>query len=95
MANSGEQTPGTMAAILGLDRDQLQPKLDEVDGVVVIANDNCPGQLVISGEVSAVNRACQIATEGGAKRVLPLNVSGAFHSPLMDGPANEMAKLLE
>ena len=62
--------------------------------VVVVANDNCPGQLVISGEIDAVERASLLASNAGAKRVLPLNVSGAFHSPLMEGPAREMAVAL-
>ncbi|HEY0866931.1 MAG TPA: ACP S-malonyltransferase, partial [Fimbriimonas sp.] len=94
MAKSGESWPGTMAAVLGLDRDALQAACDSVDGAVVIANDNCPGQLVISGEVPAVEAAGKKAQELGAKRVLPLNVSGAFHSPLMEVPALEMGKAL-
>lgn len=85
---------GTMAAILGLDREKLQDVCSQVEGVVVIANDNCPGQLVISGEVEAVGRASTAATEAGAKRALPLNVSGAFHSPLMEDAAQEMAQAL-
>ena len=64
--------------------------IDIAGGIVVVANDNCPGQLVISGEVEAVKRAGEIAQSKGAKRVLPLNVSGAFHSPLMQEPAREM-----
>jgi [acyl-carrier-protein] S-malonyltransferase len=94
MAKSGETWPGTMAAVLGLDRDLLQAACDSAEGIVVIANDNCPGQLVISGEVSAVEAAGEKAKELGAKRVLPLNVSGAFHSPLMEAPAIEMGKAL-
>ncbi len=94
MAASGDQQPGTMAAVLGLERETLEAVCKGVDGVVVIANDNCPGQLVISGEIDAVGKAGQAATAAGAKRVLPLNVSGAFHSPLMEGPASEMAKAL-
>lgn len=94
MAKSGESWPGTMAAVLGLDRDSLQAACDAVDGVVVIANDNCPGQLVISGEVAAVEAAGKKAQELGAKRVLPLNVSGAFHSPLMEQPSIEMGQAL-
>lgn len=84
MAESGEKTPGTMAAILGMERDALESCLAKVSGIAVIANDNCPGQLVISGEVPAVKEACDLAQEAGAKRVIPLNVSGAFHSPLMN-----------
>ena len=74
---------GTMAAVLGLDRLALEEICADTDGIVVIANDNCPGQLVISGEVDSVRLAGEAAVAKGAKRVLPLNVSGAFHSPLM------------
>ena len=94
MAASGEKQPGSMAAILGLERDALEAVCEATAGVVVIANDNCPGQLVISGEVDAVKLACENATAAGAKRALPLNVSGAFHSPLMAEPAAEMGKAL-
>ncbi|MEZ0327321.1 MAG: ACP S-malonyltransferase [Fimbriimonas sp.] len=94
MAASGQNTPGTMAAILGLERETLEDLCKSTAGTVVIANDNCPGQLVISGEVEAVKAAGEAASAAGAKRVLPLNVSGAFHSPLMDNPAQEMAKTL-
>ena len=94
MAAAGQTKPGTMAAVLGLDRDALQAVLDTVPGVVVIANDNCPGQLVISGEVEAVQAAGPAITAAGAKRVLPLNVSGAFHSPLMAEPAAKMGEAL-
>ena len=95
MADSGSANPGTMAAVLGLDRGALDALCAEIDGVVVVANDNCPGQLVISGEVEAVAAAGALASERGAKRVLPLNVSGAFHSPLMEAPAREMRKALD
>jgi [acyl-carrier-protein] S-malonyltransferase len=94
MARAGRERPGTMAAVLGLGREELQKACDEAGGIVVIANDNCPGQLVISGEVSAVERAGELAKIAGAKRVLPLNVSGAFHSPLMEEPSREMAVAL-
>jgi len=94
MASAGSLRPGTMAAVLGLDREAIQAVLDGVEGTVVIANDNCPGQLVISGEVEAVGAASAQLTAAGAKRVLPLNVSGAFHSPLMDGPASELGAFL-
>ncbi len=94
MAEAGKTHPGTMAAVLGLDADVIQEALKKVSGIVVIANDNCPGQVVISGEVAAVEAAGPVLSEAGAKRVLPLNVSGAFHSPLMEGPSKEMAKAL-
>jgi [acyl-carrier-protein] S-malonyltransferase len=95
MARAGESRPGTMAAVLGLERAELDAICQSVDGIVVVANDNCPGQLVISGEVEAVRLAGEAATAKGAKRVLPLNVSGAFHSPLMDESAVEMRKALD
>lgn len=81
---------GTMAAVLGLEVEPLDQICRDVEGEVVIANDNCPGQLVISGSHEAVADASRLASEAGAKRVLPLNVSGAFHSPLMVDAAREM-----
>lgn len=95
MLEAARTHPGTMAAVLGLDREALEKVCGDAGGVVVVANDNCPGQLVISGEVEAVKRASELATQAGAKRVLPLNVSGAFHSPLMEAPAAQMAKALD
>lgn len=86
---------GAMAAVLGLDRAALDEVCATAGGTVVVANDNSPGQLVISGEAAAVERAAKLATEKGAKRVIPLNVSGAFHSPMMQGPAFEMRKALQ
>lgn len=97
MAASGKHRPGAMAAVLGLERNALEEicaETSDTQNVVVLANDNCPGQLVISGDVEAVKRASDAALSGGAKRVLPLNVSGAFHSPLMNGAADEMAQAL-
>lgn len=94
MAEAGKTDPGTMAAVLGLDADVIAEALKKVPGTVVIANDNCPGQVVISGEIAAVEAAGPVLTEAGAKRVLPLNVSGAFHSPLMNRPSKEMARSL-
>jgi [acyl-carrier-protein] S-malonyltransferase len=94
MAEAGNTTPGTMAAVLGMERTALEQVCEETQGTVVIANDNCPGQLVISGEVGAVQLAGEAALAKGAKRVLPLNVSGAFHSPLMDESAARMAEAL-
>jgi [acyl-carrier-protein] S-malonyltransferase len=95
MAEAGTLNPGTMAAVLGLDREALEDVCNSVPEVVVVANDNCPGQLVISGSIEGVAQASALAQEKGAKRVLPLNVSGAFHSPLMEEPAAEFAKALK
>ncbi|MGF1565988.1 MAG: ACP S-malonyltransferase [Flavobacteriales bacterium] len=83
-----EVNPSTMAAILGLDDKVVEQACGEIDGVVVAANYNCPGQLVISGSIEAVDAACALLTERGAKRALRLPVGGAFHSPLME-PARE------
>jgi [acyl-carrier-protein] S-malonyltransferase len=88
MQKACEAVPSTMAAILGLEDDVVEKICSEINGVVVAANYNCPGQLVISGEINAVNDACQKLTEAGAKRALVLPVGGAFHSPLME-PARE------
>ena len=89
MAEAGETQQGTMAAILGMETEQLQQFCDTVDGIVNIANYNCPGQLVISGEVVAVNRVVSLAkAEIGERRCRLLPVSGAFHSPLM-APAQQ------
>lgn len=87
MAEAGARRPGTMAAVLGLEEDAVSAACAEAGttaGIVIAANFNAPGQVVISGEVAAVNLAAEIARVRGAKRVIPLNVSGAFHSPLMD-----------
>jgi [acyl-carrier-protein] S-malonyltransferase len=94
MAEAGKIAPGTMAAVLGMDAEAIKPLLASLGGVAVVANDNCPGQVVISGEISAVEEAGPALTNAGAKRVLPLNVSGAFHSPLMLEPSKLMAKTL-
>lgn len=85
MAEAGEEQDGTMAAILGMDTDILQQYCDSVEGIVKIANYNCPGQLVISGEVEAVKQVVELASkEIGSRRCRLLPVSGAFHSPLME-----------
>jgi [acyl-carrier-protein] S-malonyltransferase len=85
MAASGRERPGTMAAVLGLDAGVLGDICSDVtEGTVVPANLNAPGQIVISGDVAAVEAACSAAEAAGARRVVPLNVSGAFHSPLME-----------
>jgi len=84
MANSGSERPGTMAAVLGLEPDDIARICGAVsEGDCVPANFNAPGQIVISGDVTAVEVACEAALEAGARRVIPLSVSGAFHSPLM------------
>ena len=85
MARAGDQAPGAMAAVLGLDTEAVVAAVAAAreDGVVVVANYNSPGQVVISGEVDAVARARELCSQAGAKRVVALDVSGAFHSPLM------------
>lgn len=88
MQEACEAEPSTMAAILGLEDEVVERVCADTEGVVVAANYNCPGQLVISGSVDAVNKACEAMKEAGAKRALPLPVGGAFHSPLME-PARE------
>ena len=90
-----EANPSTMAAILGLEDEIVENACKEIDGIVVAANYNCPGQLVISGEVEAVNKACEKLKELGAKRALVLPVGGAFHSPLMKPAEEELAKAIE
>lgn len=88
MQQACEAVPGTMAAVLNLSDEAVEAACAAVEGVVVAANYNCPGQLVISGEVSAVEAACVKCKEAGARRALVLPVGGAFHSPLME-PARE------
>jgi [acyl-carrier-protein] S-malonyltransferase len=90
-----EAVPSTMAAILGLEDEVVEKICSEVDGVVVAANYNCPGQLVISGAIPAVEKACEKLTEAGAKRAMILQVGGAFHSPLMEPAREELAKAIE
>ena len=95
MAEAGEEQNGTMAAILGMEVERLQHLCEKVDGVVKIANYNCPGQLVISGEVDAVNQVVALASdEIGARRCRPLRVSGAFHSPLMESAQQKFQSVL-
>lgn len=86
---------GGMAAVLGMEIPAIEAVLESVEGTVVVANDNCPGQVVISGSKEAVALASPALTAAGAKRVLPLNVSGAFHSPLMQEASLEFRKSLE
>lgn len=95
MQKACELVPSTMAAILALEDNQVEEICASVDGVVVAANYNCPGQLVISGEVPAVEAACEKAKEAGAKRALLLPVGGAFHSPLMEPAREELAAAIE
>jgi len=90
-----ETNPSTMAAILGLEDEIVEKACEEIDGVVVAANYNCPGQLVISGEIEAINLACEKLKELGAKRALVLPVGGAFHSPLMKPAEEELAQAIE
>ncbi|MBC2846330.1 ACP S-malonyltransferase [Winogradskyella flava] len=95
MQKACELQPSTMAAVLGLDDDVVEKICAMTDGVVVAANYNCPGQLVISGEVEAVNKACEALKEEGARRALVLPVGGAFHSPLMEPAREELAAAIE
>ena len=98
MQKACEANPGTMAAIIGLSDEKVEEICAEVskNGKLVIpANYNCPGQLVISGDVEAVNEACEKLKEAGAKRALPLKVGGAFHSPLMQPAKDELQKAIE
>jgi [acyl-carrier-protein] S-malonyltransferase len=96
MAEAGRQSPGTMAAIMGIDRNDIINVLAQVkSGVVVPANENSPDQTVISGEIGAINEACELLKGAGAKRAIILQVSGAFHSPLMQPAAEKLAAALE
>ena len=95
MQKACESTPSTMAAILGLEDELVEAVCADVDGVVVAANYNCPGQLIISGELSAVEEACERLKERGAKRALILPVGGAFHSPLMEPAREELSTAIE
>lgn len=89
-----EATPGAMAAIIGLEDNLVEQICAEVEGVVVAANYNCPGQLVISGEASAVDAACERLKAAGARRALRLPVGGAFHSPLMESAREELEQAI-
>jgi [acyl-carrier-protein] S-malonyltransferase len=95
MQKACEITPSTMAAVLGLDDKIVEDVCASIDGVVVAANYNCPGQLVISGEFSAVEKACEAMKAAGAKRALLLPVGGAFHSPMMEPAREELAAAIE
>lgn len=86
---------GGMAAIIALSADKIAEVCEQVDGIVGIANYNCPGQIAISGEKEAVERACELLKEAGAKRCISLNVSGPFHSPMLKGAGQKLATELE
>ncbi|WP_166962971.1 ACP S-malonyltransferase [Yeosuana marina] len=95
MQKACEIQPSTMAAVLGLEDAIVEKICSETEGIVVAANYNCPGQLVISGDVDAINRACESLKEAGARRALVLPVGGAFHSPLMEPAREELAAAIE
>ena len=95
MQKACEAVPGTMAAVLALPAEKVEEICASCEGIVVAANYNCEGQIVISGEVSAVNDACIRLKEAGARRALPLPVGGAFHSPLMEPARAELAEGIE
>ena len=95
MQKACEIMPSTMAAVLGLDDKIVEEVCDAVDGVVVAANYNCPCQLVISGEVSAIETTCELLKEKGARRALVLPVGGAFHSPMMEPAREELAAAIK
>lgn len=90
MQKACEKEPSTMAAVLGLEDEKVEAICNSIDEVVVAANYNCPGQLVISGSIKGIDIACQKLTEAGAKRALKLAVGGAFHSPLMEPARQEL-----
>lgn len=94
MQKACEMQESTMAAVLGLDDAIVEEVCSSIEGVVVAANYNCPGQLVISGEISAIDKACEAMIEKGAKRAIKLPVGGAFHSPLMEPAREELAEAI-
>lgn len=95
MQKACDANPGTMAAIINLDDDIIRKICDSIDDVVVPANFNCPGQVVISGSMKGIEIACEKMKEAGAKRALPLKVGGAFHSPLMEPAREELAEAIQ
>ena len=95
MQKACEAQPSTMAAVLGLEDEKVEQICQEIEGIVVPANYNCPGQLVISGSVEAIDRACEKLKEAGAKRAMQLPVGGAFHSPLMEPAREELAAAIK
>jgi [acyl-carrier-protein] S-malonyltransferase len=95
MQKACELQPSTMAAILGLSDDVVETICNDIEEVVVAANYNCPGQIVISGSIAGIDQACEKLTAAGAKRALKLNVGGAFHSPLMEPARVELQEAIE
>lgn len=95
MQKACEAQESTMAAVLGLDDAVVEEICESIDGVVVAANYNCPGQLVISGDIESIDKACAVLTEKGARRAIKLPVGGAFHSPLMAPAREELAAAIE
>jgi len=95
MQKACEAQESTMAAVLGLEDSIVEELCASIDGIVVAANYNCPGQLVISGEISAIDKACELLIEKGARRALKLPVGGAFHSPLMEPAREELAAAIK
>ena len=95
MQKACEKNPSTMAAVLGLENEIVENICSEIDEIVVPANYNCPGQLVISGSDKGIDIACEELTEVGARRALKLPVGGAFHSPLMESARNELEKAID
>lgn len=95
MQSACDQFPGTMAAILGLEDKVVESVCKDTTGVVIAANYNCPGQIVISGSIKAIDNACISLKEAGAKRALVLPVGGAFHSPLMEPAKERLASVIE
>ena len=95
MQKACELDPSTMAAIVGLEDKVVEEVCESIDEIVIPANYNCPGQLVISGSVAGIDKACEILTEKGARRALKLPVSGAFHSPFMEPAREELASAIE
>jgi [acyl-carrier-protein] S-malonyltransferase len=95
MQKACDLQPSTMAAVLGLEDNIVENICASTKGIVVAANYNCPGQLVISGDIDAINRACETLKEAGARRAIVLPVGGAFHSPLMEPAREELAAAIE
>ena len=95
MQKACEVKPSTMAAIIALPDEKVEEILKGIDGVLVCANYNCPGQIVISGEIEAIDKACELLSAAGARRALKLKVGGAFHSPLMEPARAELAEAIE